>query len=207
MPALAPAGEGRLPSWRPCCARICAASTSCRSWRGCLASGADSGHARVPRLVRDRSPRAHASLRVQDAGSKTATTTRTSATAQASATCTLSTGLRASVQCPRWLQSLPAKSFCFPRRAKHGRHTRWQAASRGLDARIAELERRYGALDRGSASALSARMRTALFASLAVHVAHHLRRRLPVAREAQARAATSMRSKSCSSTRNRRRSR
>jgi protein TonB len=64
------------------------------------------------------------------------------------------------------------KVFFFPRRAKHGRHTRWQANLARLDARLAELERRYGARDRmTSAFTLSARMRTALFASLAIHVA------------------------------------
>ncbi len=64
------------------------------------------------------------------------------------------------------------KVVFFPRRAKHGRHSRWQASVAGLDARIAELERRFGAFDRArSALTLSARMRSSLFASVMIHVA------------------------------------
>lgn len=64
------------------------------------------------------------------------------------------------------------KVLFFPRRAKHGRHTRWQAAVSGLDARIAELESRFGSFDRVSSPfSLSGRMRTSLFASLAIHIA------------------------------------
>ena len=64
------------------------------------------------------------------------------------------------------------KVVFFPRRAKHGRHTRWQASVAGLDARIAELERRFGAFDRARlALTLNARMRSALFASLMIHFA------------------------------------
>lgn len=64
------------------------------------------------------------------------------------------------------------KVVFFPRRGKHGRHGRWKAALAGLDARVADLERRFGALDSGSSGAtLSPRMRTALFVSLMAHLA------------------------------------
>ena len=63
------------------------------------------------------------------------------------------------------------KLVLLPRRGKHSRHARWQAAVAGLDARLAELEQRFGALQRASyAFSLTARMRTALFASIAIHL-------------------------------------
>lgn len=64
------------------------------------------------------------------------------------------------------------KVFFLPRRAKHGRHSRWQAAYAVLDARIAEIERRFGALENAaSAFPVTRRMRTALFVSLVLHLA------------------------------------
>ena len=64
------------------------------------------------------------------------------------------------------------KVLFFPRRAKHGRHTRWQASLARLDERIVELERRFGVFDRmTSALTLGARMRTALVASMMIHIA------------------------------------
>lgn len=64
------------------------------------------------------------------------------------------------------------KVVFFPRRGKHGRHGRWKAALAGLDARVADLERRFGVFDSGSSPfALGARMRTALFVSLMAHLA------------------------------------
>jgi len=69
------------------------------------------------------------------------------------------------------LKQNPKVAF-FPRRARRGRHPRWQASVARLDARIAELERRFGALDRRSfALVIANRMRTALLASLMVHLA------------------------------------
>ena len=67
----------------------------------------------------------------------------------------------------------PSRKVVFlPRRAKHERHARWQAAYAGLDARIAELERRFGSL-RNDASAfpITRNIRAALFVSLALHLA------------------------------------
>jgi periplasmic protein TonB len=67
----------------------------------------------------------------------------------------------------------PARKIVFlPRRARHGRHPRWQASVTRLDARIAELERRFGTLNpAGSAFMLGPRMRGALIASVLLHLA------------------------------------
>lgn len=67
----------------------------------------------------------------------------------------------------------PSRKVVFlPRRAKKERHARWQAAYTGLDARIAELERRFGALKSdASAFPISRNIRAALFVSLALHLA------------------------------------
>ena len=63
------------------------------------------------------------------------------------------------------------KHVVLPRRAKHARHARWQAALGGLDARIPALERRFGALERSTyAFAMTARMRRALVASILLHL-------------------------------------
>ena len=70
------------------------------------------------------------------------------------------------------MSSKPSRKLVLlPRRAKHARHARWQAAVSDLDTRVAELERRFGALERAtSAFALTARMRAALIASLLAHL-------------------------------------
>ena len=58
----------------------------------------------------------------------------------------------------------------FPRRAKHGRHPRWQAAVDALDARVARLERRFSRLDRRYRRlTVVTRMRTAVIASVLIH--------------------------------------
>ncbi len=62
------------------------------------------------------------------------------------------------------------KVFVFPRRAKHARHAPWRAALGALDARIAGIERRLMGRGYGAGPAVSARMRTALIASLLVHL-------------------------------------
>jgi protein TonB len=63
------------------------------------------------------------------------------------------------------------KLVLLPRRAKHARHARWQAAVAVLDGRVAELERRFGALERATSTfALTPRMRAALLASLLAHL-------------------------------------
>lgn len=67
----------------------------------------------------------------------------------------------------------PSRKVVFlPRRAKRERHARWQSAYAGLDVRIAELERRFGAL-RNDASAfpITRSIRAALLVSLALHLA------------------------------------
>lgn len=56
------------------------------------------------------------------------------------------------------------------RRAKHGRHTRWNAALRALDARVDSIERRLSGKRRGDQLAVGTRMRTALIVSLLFHV-------------------------------------
>jgi protein TonB len=64
------------------------------------------------------------------------------------------------------------KVFFLPRRAKRGRHNRWQAAYAVLDGRIAELERRSGALENAaSAFTVTPRMRAALVVSIVLHLA------------------------------------
>jgi protein TonB len=64
------------------------------------------------------------------------------------------------------------KVVLLPRRARHGRHERWKAAVAELNARVAELERRFGALDTASSAfTLGPRMRTALVASAMAHLA------------------------------------
>jgi protein TonB len=64
------------------------------------------------------------------------------------------------------------KVVFLPRRAKHTRHARWGPSVARLDARIAELERRFGTLSGASTPfALTARMRGALIGSMIVHLA------------------------------------
>ncbi len=59
----------------------------------------------------------------------------------------------------------------LPRRAKHARHARRQAVLESVDARILELEGRFGALERATAAfAMTGRMRTALFVSVGLHL-------------------------------------
>ena len=67
----------------------------------------------------------------------------------------------------------PARKVVFlPRRARHGRHERWQASVARLDTRLAELERRFGALNpAGAAFTVGPRMRRALVVSVLVHLA------------------------------------
>jgi protein TonB len=67
----------------------------------------------------------------------------------------------------------PSRKVAFlPRRARHGRHARWQTSVARLDGRIAELERRFGALNHTRAwFTLGPRMRHALVASILLHVA------------------------------------
>lgn len=60
------------------------------------------------------------------------------------------------------------KVVAFRRRAKHSRHSRWHAAVARLDARMDALERRLGGGARRPS--LGSRMRTAIIASLIVHV-------------------------------------
>jgi protein TonB len=60
--------------------------------------------------------------------------------------------------------------LAFPRRARHSRHSRWHAAVARLDARIDALERRLGGRPRSSALSIGSRMRSALIASLLVHI-------------------------------------
>lgn len=64
------------------------------------------------------------------------------------------------------------KVVFLPQRARHQRHARWHAAYAGLDARIAELERRFGVLKHNaSAFPVTRDIRTALILSLALHLA------------------------------------
>lgn len=63
------------------------------------------------------------------------------------------------------------KLVFLPRRAKGSRHQRWRASVAKLDSRIAELERRFGALEQSKPFTIGARMRAALVASAAVHLA------------------------------------
>ena len=67
----------------------------------------------------------------------------------------------------------PSRKVLFlPRRARHGRHPRWAASVARLDARIAELEQRFGTLNHTpSAFAVGARMHGALVASVLLHLA------------------------------------
>ena len=64
-----------------------------------------------------------------------------------------------------------AHVFSFPRRAKHARHARWQAAFAALDSRVAALERHLGRDEPYSVST-GTRMRlpAALVASIALHL-------------------------------------
>lgn len=63
------------------------------------------------------------------------------------------------------------KVVAFPRRAKHARHARWQAAMADLDARVAKIERRFARLDRRYRRlSVHARMRTALLVSVLMHL-------------------------------------
>lgn len=66
----------------------------------------------------------------------------------------------------------PDRKVSFlPRRARHARHERWKAAVAGLNARIADLERRFGALDTASSALkLGPRMRNALIGSVVAHL-------------------------------------
>jgi protein TonB len=64
------------------------------------------------------------------------------------------------------------KVVSLPRRGRHGRHARWKAAVAGLNARVADLERRFGTLDTGSSAfTIGPRMHTALAASVMLHLA------------------------------------
>jgi periplasmic protein TonB len=67
----------------------------------------------------------------------------------------------------------PARKVIFlPRRARHGRHPRWQASVARLDARLEELERRFGVLNPAAAAfSLGPRMRSALVVSVLLHLA------------------------------------
>jgi protein TonB len=62
------------------------------------------------------------------------------------------------------------KVLAFPRRARHARHTRWRASVDALDARLSTLERRLSRSARTGQPRIGARMRTALIASLLVHL-------------------------------------
>jgi protein TonB len=63
------------------------------------------------------------------------------------------------------------KVLLFPRRAKHARHTPWQAAVAALEARVAEIERGFSRIDRDfSALTVRARFRNALVVSLLLHL-------------------------------------
>lgn len=62
------------------------------------------------------------------------------------------------------------KVFMFPRRAKHARHAPWRGAFAALEARVANIERRFAGLDQDfSAFGIRARFRNALVLSLLVH--------------------------------------
>ena len=64
------------------------------------------------------------------------------------------------------------KVVVLPRRARHGRHERWKAALAELNARMADLERGFGSPDGGSSAfTVGPRMRTALTASVILHLA------------------------------------
>jgi periplasmic protein TonB len=64
------------------------------------------------------------------------------------------------------------KVVSLPRRARHGRHERWKSAFAGLNARLADLERRFAAPATASAPfTVGPRMRSALFCSAMVHLA------------------------------------
>jgi protein TonB len=60
------------------------------------------------------------------------------------------------------------KVVAFPRRARHSRHSRWHTAVARLDARMDALERRLSG--GGRRITIGSRMRTAIIASLVVHV-------------------------------------
>ena len=63
------------------------------------------------------------------------------------------------------------KVVSFPRRAKHARHPRWDAAVARLDARLADVERRLARLDRRYRRlTVPARMRNALVVSVMIHL-------------------------------------
>ena len=68
-------------------------------------------------------------------------------------------------------QKPAAKIVHLPRRAKHARHPRWDAAVARLDARMADVERRLARLDRRYRRlAVPARMRNALVVSILLHL-------------------------------------
>src|SRR3954467_14333528 len=60
------------------------------------------------------------------------------------------------------------KVIAFPRRARHSRHSRWHAAVARLESRMDALERRLSGGRRQIP--LGTRMRTAIIASLVLHV-------------------------------------
>jgi protein TonB len=62
------------------------------------------------------------------------------------------------------------KVVALHRRAKHGRHSRWNAAIAALDARVDRIERRLSGKTRSDRLAVGTRMRTALIASLLFHL-------------------------------------
>jgi protein TonB len=69
------------------------------------------------------------------------------------------------------MQKPAEKVVHLPRRAKHARHPRWQAAVAGLDDRVARLERRLARFDRHYRRlAVPKRMRNAAFVSVILHV-------------------------------------
>lgn len=62
------------------------------------------------------------------------------------------------------------KVLSFPRRAKHARHAPWRAPFAALEARVADIERRFSGLDHGlCAASARARFRNALALSLVAH--------------------------------------
>jgi protein TonB len=70
------------------------------------------------------------------------------------------------------MQKSSKKVIFLPRRARHARHARWQMSVARLDARIADLEARFGALHHSrSWFVLGPRMRRALIVSILLHVA------------------------------------
>src|SRR5690348_11172612 len=69
------------------------------------------------------------------------------------------------------MQKAAQKIVHLPRRAKHARHPRWQAAIAQLDGRVAQLERRLARMDRRYRRMDSKkRMRNAAIVSVLAHV-------------------------------------